>query len=434
MNGNKFDNEFNKNNDLFNGLTMQLLYNGKLKQNLGGVDVNKNKILNSQINKNMISNKLNEINQNINNINNLNETKENSKDNIELFLVVLLNEGNTTYIVSVLQCLRNIERIEKYYLKRLKDIESNLNNALISYVFSRVIYNLNPSQRKDKKNVYSLKSFKKALVHSNQIFNGKSTKNAIDFLIYLLNTLHEEDKKLVHWNNVNIAFNENLKTNTNKYINYLTKSEKSIISDNFCYTLETIKTCWECKTISTYVQKYFTFELNFEKALDKTALLYKKEFFIKDCINYHFEKQTMYNVFCEKCEDKRDFTVELTFNFAPPLFIFILRLNDREDLIEKMKSNDIKIKIDEEISLYNYIKKSKEQEDNFIYKLNGAIFFDTKKELGYIAYCRNNIDENWYKFEKDTINKVKSSEVLNISNEGVLLPVILFYKHIKNKV
>ena len=427
MNGNIFENnEINKNNEL-NGFTMRELDKRKFKV----VDVNKQKILNSHINNKMI-NKFNEINQN--NLINLNEIKENSKDNIEPFLVVLLNEGNTTYIVTVLQCLRNIKHIENYYLKKLKDIENNLKDALISYVFSRVIYNLNPSQRNDKKNCYSLKSFKKALLHSNPIFNGKSTKNAIDFLVYLLNTLHEEDKKLDHWKNKLMPFNENLKANTNQYIQYISLTEKSIIFDNFCYTLETIKTCWECKTISTNIQKYFSFELNFEKALNKTALMYKKEFSIKDCINIHFEKQTIYNVFCEKCEEKRDFTVDLAFNFGPPFFIFILRLNDREDLIEKMKNNDIKIKIDEEIHLDRYIKKGQKQEFNLNYKLNGAIFFDTKKELGYIAYCKNNIDENWYKFEKDTINRVQSSEVLNISNEGILLPVILFYNAIKNKI
>ena len=429
MNENKFDNGINKNDTLFNGLTVNLLlYNNKLKQKLGGVDDNKKNILVSHFNNNMmINNKLNEKNQNINNIN---ETKGNPKDNLELSLVVLLNEGNTTYIVSVLQCLRNIKYIENYYLKHLKDIENNLNNALISYVFSRAIYNLNPSsQRKDKKNFYNLTSFKKALVHSNHIFNGKSTKNAIDFLVYLLNTLHEEDKKLAHWKNLYMAFNENLKADTIKYINYLSKNDKSIIFDTFCYTLETTRTCWECKTINTNIQKYFTFELNFEKALNKTALMYKKEFSIEDCISIHFEKQTMYNVFCEKCDEKRDFSVDLAFNFGPPFFIFILRLNDREDLIEKMRSNDIKIKIDEEINVFSYVKKS--QESCLIYKLNGAIFFDTKKEKGYIAYCKNNIDDNWYKFEKDTINKVKSSEVLDISNKGILLPVILFYNKIK---
>ena len=431
MNGKYYQNyEINKNSE-FNGFTMRELDKRKLKKNFERIDVNKPNILNSYLNGNMINNKLNEINQNINNMSNLNETKENSKDITEPFLVVLLNEGNTTYIVANLQCLRNIEHIESYYLKKLKVIENNLNNALISYVFSRAIYNLNP-QRKDKKKFYSLKSFKKALVHSNKIFNGKSTKNAIDFLIYLLNTLHEEDKRLAHWKNLGMSYDENLKVNTIKYINYISNNEKSIIFDNFCYILETTKTCWECKTINTYVQKYFTFELNFEKALNKTALMYKKEFSIEDCINIHFEKQTIYNVFCEKCEDKRDFTVDLAFNFGPPFFIFILRLNDREDLIEKMRSNDIKIKIDEEIDLYKYVKKN--HESCLIYKLNGAIFFDTKKELGYIAYCRNNIDENWYKFEKDTINKVKSSEVLNISKEGILLPVILFYNKIKNKV
>jgi len=423
----KFDNGINKNDAFLNGYTLKCLYNEEFKQKLGrGGDVNKQKITNSYLNKNMINNKLNEINKN------LNETKENSKDNLENILVVLLNEGNTTYIVSVLQCLRNIKHIENYYLKNLKDIENNLNNALISYVFSRVIYNLNPSQRKDKKKFYNLTSFKKALLHSNHIFNGKSTKNAIDFLVYLLNTLHEEDKKLAHWKNLCMAFNENLKADTIKYINYLSKNEKSIIFDNFCYTLETTRTCWECKTINTYIQKYFTFELNFEKALNKTALMYKKEFSIEDCINIHFEKQTMYNVFCEKCDEKRDFSVDLAFNFGPPFFIFILRLNDREDLIEKMSKNDIKINIDEEINIFRYVKKS--QESCLIYKLNGAIFFDTNKKLGYIAYCRNNIDDNWYKFENNEIKKVKSSEVLNISKEGILLPVILFYNKIKNKI
>lgn len=430
------NNDFYKNKkiELEKGFTMRLINDHKKKEDFNkqkiSNDVNQNfnkqMLIKSELNKNMIHNKLNEINHNMNN---LNEMNENSKNNIDNFLVVLLNEGNTTYIVSVLQCLRNFKHVEKYYLRQLKEIENNLNNALISYVFSRVIYNLNPSQRKDNKNCYSLKSFKKALVHSNPIFNGKSTKNAVDFLIYLLDTLHEEDKKLSHWKNEVKPYNDSLKTDIVKFINYLKKCEKSIILDIFGYSLETTRTCWECKTINTSIQKYFTFELNFEKALNKTALVYENEFSIKDCINYHFEKQTMYNVFCEKCEEKRDFTVELAFNFGPPSFIFILRLNDREDLIEKMKNNNIKIKIDEELKLDLFVKVK--GESSLIYQINGAVFYDTKKELGYIAYVRNNIDDNWYKFEKDTVNKVKSSEVLNISNEGILLPVILFYNQIK---
>lgn len=155
-------NEYYKNKkiELENGFTMRLINDHKKKEDLtldnkqkkisnANQDFNKQVLIKSELNKNMISNKLNEINHH--NMNNLNEMNENSKNNLENFLVVLLNEGNTTYIVSVLQCLRNIRHLEKYYLNYLKDIENNLNNALISYVFSRVIYNLNPSQGKDKK-------------------------------------------------------------------------------------------------------------------------------------------------------------------------------------------------------------------------------------------------------------------------------------------
>lgn len=66
MNGNNYQNyEINKINEIY-GFTMKELDKRKLKQNFGGgVNVNQQKILNSQFNKNMINNKLNEINRNI---------------------------------------------------------------------------------------------------------------------------------------------------------------------------------------------------------------------------------------------------------------------------------------------------------------------------------------------------------------------------------
>ena len=65
---------------------------------------------------------------------------------------------------------------------------------------------------------------------------------------------------------------------------------------------------------------------------------------------------------------------------------------------------------------------------NTYLEANCLIAFDLNEKLGYIAYCCNPIDQNWYKYEGNKISKVELAEILNIK-DGNLLPVILFYRN-----
>lgn len=340
------------------------------------------------------------------------------------------NEGNTTYLNSVIQCIGNITSIASHYLENLNYFEKHVNDMPISYVFSRIIFHLNSSNENIEEKEYTLSHFKKVLIFVNPIFKGNSTKNAIDFLVYFLNTLHDDDIKMASNNNQqNIQNTSNKDTNKDIkiYLDYLNKYEKSCIFNNFSWINEKQKECWQCKNIFVNYQRYFSFDLNIDLALNNAVMNNKKEISILDCIKCYLDKQTLYNIFCEKCQNKFNFNLKMSIINSPRVFVFLLRINDNNEIIKKIKDNNIKINIEEVINLKGIVQQKDSYEE---YKLNSIIFFDLNGKLGYIAYCCNPIDNNWYKYEDNNIIKVELSEILNMKDKN-LVPVILFYK--KNK-
>ena len=176
--------------------------------------------------------------------------------------VVLENVGNTTYMSCVLHCLANIQSIAKYYLKEINEIKNHLNEIPLSYVFSRVIFHLYSCPQGSLQQSFSLSNFHKYTISVNRFLDGNSTKSAVDFLYFLLETLHNEDKQLHKNNNINNT-SEETKSETYKdskeYIEYLKKTEKSIIFNDFGWANQKIKKCEQCKFESIVYQKFFTF-------------------------------------------------------------------------------------------------------------------------------------------------------------------------------
>lgn len=365
-----------------------------------------------------------------NNLNNLNlETNITFKRYKKPPLVCLINDGNTTYINVIIQSLANIRPIPSHYLKKENYFKNYANDMALSYYFSRIIIHLYPYPEDRGEKFYSLSTFKKVLLSKNPIFKGKTTKNAIDFLVYFLDILHDDDKKMPYYNNqdnIDNSLKEDINNNINLYTQYLTQSENSCIFNTFGWIEGKKKICWECKKEYINYQKYFTFDLNFELALNKSIVHNnKQEISILDCIKYQLGEQILYNVFCENCQKKCNFDSKISIYSSANVFIFLIRINDNKEIIGKIKNSNIKIKVEEEINLNGLV----ENQISFAnYKLHCLIAFDLNEKLGYIAYCCNPIDQNWYKYEGDNYKKVELAEILNIK-DGNLLPVILFYRH-----
>ena len=344
-------------------------------------------------------------------------------------LVKLENVGKTTYMNAVVRLISNIDRIIIYYLNKLNDITEKIQEVPLSYAFSRLIFHLYPFPQDELQNSYSILNFHRIATILNPFFRGNSTKNAIDFLVFLLDTLHQEDVAL-NYKNSNDIQEEIDNTNFDKYYQYIRNKEHSIIFKSFGWINKTLKKCSNCDYSSTTYQKFFENDLDIKGALDKKIKETKKSknkiIFIYDCLKYLNLEEPKKIMKCEKCCQK-SIEYQSSINKTPTYFIFTLKANESEN-INKMNLNKIKIKIDEKLDLSEIINQK------VIYNLIGfvAFYYDfqDKNYREYKAFCRSQIGTNksWYVFENDDKNTISKINIDDNIKSSEILPVILLYK------
>ena len=386
--------------------------------------------------------------KNKNNINiSLNIEKSNSDDfnkntihiSLDQFkkdsLVALENVGNSTYMTAVVRIIANVKPIIIHYLNKLNDIKTKVQEIPISYALSRIVFHLYPYPQDELQNSCSVSNFHKIVTFLNPHFAGTSTKDANDFLEYLLGIMHNEDLIFKKFNKIQEKMDN---TNFEKFYDYIKKYEYSIIYSTFGWINQKIKKCNNCNYSLTTYQKFYTYDIDFEGSLNKKIQeinncninnIVKREIHIYDCIKNlsDIEANKIINIKCEKCKQINSMKFESSIKAPPNYFIFILKANDFE-IIKKMNYYHIKINIDKVINLSEIIKPQ-----NITYNLIGFVAFywdmqNNNKE--YKAFCLSPIgtQKNWYRFDngdKYTISKIGITSTLELND---YLPVILIYK------
>ena len=362
------------------------------------------------------------------------QTREDGENlSIEGYFAVLRCVGNTTYINTILQCLANIKNITDYFLKNISIINKHKEQMPISYAFCKVDLNLfpnpNPYKIKNYNNKYDPKEFYSCIYSNNYAFRGKSTKNAIDFLIYLINKIHDEDL-LNPINNNKSNQNQLIKLNNTDfkfYINYLYAHENSIMLRTFSYISQITKKCWNCNHESITFQKFFTYDLNLDLSLNKTVFNHKNELSIYDCIEYTSQEESIFNIYCNNCKTKNNFSKKFSIHLSQSVLIFLLRGMEKKEIIENMKNDNIKIKVDKDLDLSGLIKLN--DKDYLKYTFHGMILYDSKNKE-YSAYSINPINAKLYKYIKEIII-IEQNDFKNLFDYKHY-PVILFYRHLNN--
>jgi len=149
---------------------------------------------NKEINNNMILNLNKNINLNSNNQQKLRgKPPTNQTPNQPKYIkyVKLSREDKTFCINSTLYCLANNEKINKYLFDIYKNEKLENSQRLITFLFWRIIYHLNMKDTDE----YSLKNFYQFITSYNLVLKDINSKNLVDFLIFLLEQFHEENKK-----------------------------------------------------------------------------------------------------------------------------------------------------------------------------------------------------------------------------------------------
>ena len=392
------------------------------------------------------------------------------------------NLGNTCFMNSILQCLMSNSLLVSIFLSKsfITSLEENMIKKIYKTYKIDTSSKINIKQEGFDKIMHDTitmdfykivegyyyrnrtiipKSFKERMGKERSCFKGYSQHDSEEALSMILDKIHEE---LVTTNNikfryistgainyliVNKKFREFIKNDsidievkkkiTRMYIYYnrqniddfislkahiywrkIIGKENSIIQDLFTGLFVSTVCCTVCGNKSGSFEPFNTLSLPIPSNSDST---------LKDCLS-NFSKEEILNGDnkwdCNVCKKKvKAFKIVTIFKLPQLLTIHFKRFKGIQ-IFTKISSN-ILFPL-EEISLKNSLRSSLcenyERDKNIVYNVYGISCHIGGVNSGhYIAYCKNIINNQWYKFDdKDIYCRDKESVKKNTSSAYVI--------------
>ena len=355
----------------------------------------------------MKSNKRVEIKYNINKEKNFN-LNDNHINNIEenkYGCVGLYNLGNTCYMNSSLQVLKNIYPLSKYIL-----LENKNNEGKIIKEYTNLLYNLISKNNSST----DASKFKEALSRYDNYFSGYQQKDCIKCITSVLSALNMDLKRKEIKNYELINKNDEEEIKFNQSFNKIIKRKNSIIFDLFFGFLKLLYKCKKCEYKKVVFQCFNYLDLSVFD-IDKN----KKINNLEDCIKY-YERETISEFKCENCEG--EIIMKNTIYKLPQILIICFnRVYNNEHL------NHL-VKYPEYFNSNNYfcekpklLYPSYSKEEN-LYSLNGLIIHFGSANSGHkTSFCKNFFNNNWYYFNDSSVYFINNNNKIFDNKEAFLL-------------
>ena len=337
--------------------------------------------------------------------------------NIEFYkgngLCGLKNLGNTCYINSAIQCMSNTIALTDYFLsdKYLEDInKSKIESNLVTEWrrLTDVLWNNDC--------VISPKSFTKSVLilskklNYSVIFGNLSQNDVQEFLLFMINTLHDalSSEVIIKISGKVLTEIDKLALEAMRKWKEYFKDSYSVIIDLFYSQHFSITRCPDCPHVSIVYNPvcYYTLPIP-----NDASTLY-------DCLRKYTENEVLINDnkwLCEKCNEKKNANKRLLLWSTPKILIICLKrfnisrkINKHIDFpIEGLDLKDYCIGYDKNNSKYNLYGVC-----NHSGNLNGG---------HYYAYCKN-LNSKWYMYNDSRVIEIDKSKV--VTNNAYCL----FYK------
>uniref|UniRef100_A0A2K6GUR7 ubiquitinyl hydrolase 1 n=1 Tax=Propithecus coquereli TaxID=379532 RepID=A0A2K6GUR7_PROCO len=220
----------------------------------------------------------------------------------------LRNLGNTCYMNAILQCLCSISPLVEYFLsgKYVTALQKDCSEVATAFAYLMTDMWLGDSD------CVSPEIFRSALGNLYPAFMKKTQQDAQEFLIYVLNELHEALKKYHRRRSYE-------KRSTQRCCRKAIVNETSIITRLFEGQLNYSIVCLKCENC-TYKNEVFT--------VLSLPIPSEYECSLQDCLQCFFQQDTLTwnnQIHCSFCETKQETAVRASISKAPKIIVFHLK-------------------------------------------------------------------------------------------------------------
>ncbi|XP_034850503.1 ubiquitin carboxyl-terminal hydrolase 50 [Mirounga angustirostris] len=304
----------------------------------------------------------------------------------------LRNLGNTCYMNAILQCLGSISPLVEYFLsgKYITALQKDCSEVATAFAYVMTDMWLGDSE------CVSPEIFRSALGNLYPAFTKETQQDAQEFLIYVLNELHEALKKYRRRRSYE-------KGSIPRCCRKVIASESSIITQLFEGQLNYSIMCLKCESC-TYKNEVFT--------VLSLPIPSEYECSLQDCLQWFFQQDTLTwnnQIHCSFCETKQETAVRASISKAPKIIIFHLK---RFDILGTMKR---KLRTDIHYPLINldltpYICPVFRKHPK--YNLCAVVNHFGDLDGGhYTAFCKNSVTQAWYSFDDTRVSEIPDTSV-----------------------
>ncbi|KAM6119378.1 ubiquitin carboxyl-terminal hydrolase 50 [Pterocles gutturalis] len=289
---------------------------------------------------------------------------------------------------TILQCLCSLPPLVEYFLSEKYKAALHKENGDSAAAFGRLLSDMWLGEF----DCVSPEVFHSVLAKRYPTFRKRTQQDAQEFLICVLNELHEALKK-----------SSQRRCKTSAKASGGSVSETSIITQLFEGQLSYDITCQECRTTTSRPETFTVLSLPIPS---------RSTCSLQDCLKCFFQQDTLTwnnQIHCSWCGTKRDAAVKATITKAPQIVIFHLKRFEWQGKHRRKLLTDIRYPLSNlDLSPYSSPLSCKDAKYSLCAVVNHVGFLD---DGHYTAFCKHSVTENWYSFDDAQITRIPDSSV-----------------------